>query len=383
MYSVEKTKGPNFARQFDYPLFLAVLLLSVIGIAVLHSATRVMPSGVNGDRIMLMQIIGMLIGVVLSVILSTIDYKDFKTLGVILYIVSIFLLILVLFIGKGEDQGSKSWFRLPVIGGSFQPSELAKITLILFISVFLERLKEGQKNPLSNLVKFVLYSALPIGLILLQPDYGTSFVFMFIIFVILFAYGIKYRYILGGFLASIPFFVFSWFFILKPYQKGRFLAFFYPEKYQQGSAYNVIKSMMAIGSGQLSGKGLYQGIQTQHMGVPVKESDFIFSVVGEELGFIGAAVILFLIFFILLRCLYIAKNSRDPYGSFIVVGIAGMLAFHFIENIGMCIGILPVTGIPLPFVSAGGSSMVTNYFAIGIVLSVSMRRKRTIFNSTQ
>ena len=138
---------------------------------------------------------------------------------------------------------------------------------------------------------------------------------------------------------------------------------------------------MAIGSGQIFGSGLYKGMQTQNDGVPVKESDFIFTVIGEELGFIGAIVVLILIFCILLRCIYIARNSRDLFGSYMVIGITAMLGYQFLQNIGMCVRLVPVTGIPLPFVSAGGSAMVTNYIAIGIALSVSVRRKKAIFNS--
>ncbi|MFZ5985961.1 MAG: FtsW/RodA/SpoVE family cell cycle protein, partial [Bacillota bacterium] len=172
-----------------------------------------------------------------------------------------------------------------------------------------------------------------------------------------------------------------WFFVLNEKRKDRIRVFFNPELDPLGSGWNVIRSKMAIGSGQIFGKGLFKGIQTQNSSVPVKESDFIFSVVGEELGFVGAVIILVLVFFILMRCVYIAKNARDSYGSFLVTGVTSFLAIHFIENIGMSIGLLPVTGIPLPFVSAGGSSMLTNYIAMGIVLSVSMRRQRVIFNT--
>jgi len=168
--------------------------------------------------------------------------------------------------------------------------------------------------------------------------------------------------------------------VLKPHQKKRILTFIFPGS-DSDASYQVDKARIAIGSGKLFGKGLYEGIQTQAEsgGVPIKESDFIFTVVGEELGFIGALVMIILIYFILMRCLYIAKNSRDKFGSFLVAGVTAMFAFHFIENIGMCVGVLPVTGIPLPFVSYAGTAMITNYVALGIVLSVSMRRKRTLF----
>jgi len=381
MYSVEKTKGINFFKQFDYTLFTAVLLLAACGMFVLRSATLVMPGGGDGNRIMLMQSIGLALGIILALVLSFVDYKDFKTIGFIFYILSTCLLLLVLFAGTGKSQvGTNGWFNF--MGVSFQPSELAKITLIVFISLFLERIKEGRKDRTANIIKFIVYSAIPIGLIALQPDVGTCMVFAFIILVMVFVAGIPYRYFLRALLVSLPLLAGSWF-LMKPYQKSRILSFFSPDQYAQDSAYNVIRAKIAIGSGRIYGKGLYQGIQTQRGWVPVKASDFIFSVVGEELGFIGAAALIVLIFFILLRCIYIAKNSRDAYGSFLVMGITGMFAFHYIENIGMCIGLLPVTGIPLPFVSSGGSAMVTNFIAVGIVLSVSMRRKKTIFNNTQ
>ncbi len=381
MYSVEKTRGLNFIRQFDYPLFIAVLLLSFIGLVVLSSATKVMPAGFNGSRMMLAQIAGLTIGVVCALILSVFDYKNFKLLGFLIYAVGILLLIAVLIIGT-RNYGSKSWFNIPGFG-TFQPSELAKITTILFVSVFLERIKEEARNKRGDIIKFLIYSMIPIGFVFLQPDFGTAMVFMFITFVMAFIGGLPFKYIGGLIIAAVPASLITWFFILNDIQRARFFSFLTPEKFQQGEAYNVLRAITAIGSGQLTGKGLYQGIQTQNLGVPVKWSDFIFSVVGEELGFVGCLAVVSLIAFILLRSIYIAKNSRDSYGSFVVIGITGMLAFHFIENIGMNIKLLPVTGIPLPFVSAGGSSMVTNFIAIGLVLSVSMRRKKTIFNSNE
>jgi rod shape determining protein RodA len=394
MYFVEKTKGFNFFKQFDYSLFLAVVLLSGIGMAVLTSATRVMPGGAKNmielfpgfeiNKIVITQAIGLMIGIVASLVISSIDYKDFRNLGILLYLFGIVLLVLVLIPGIGvEKQGARSWFELPVMG-SFQPAEIVKIAFIIFTSIFFERIKDGQKEKKYNKLKLLIYTVLPIGLVLKQPDAGTAMVFMFAFAVMVFICGVPFRYIfitLGTAFASAPF---LWMYVLKEHQKKRFYSFLTPEKYAQGDAYNVIKSKIAIGSGQIWGQGLMQGRQTQYeAGVPVKESDFIFSVVGEELGFIGAALILILIFFILLRCIYIARNSRDTYGAFLVVGLTGMMAFHFIENISMSMGLLPVTGIPLPFVSQGGSSMIANYVAVGVILSVSMRRKRVIFNNGQ
>lgn len=379
MYFVEKRKGINFFKNFDYPLFFAVLLLSAIGIVVLSSATRSMESG---RSIMLKQQISLLIGVFIALVLSATDYKDFKIVGIFLYSASIILLILVLYIGKGKEEwGSRSWLDLP-FSFSFQPSEIAKITTVIITAIFFERFKEGSKN-IKDIIKLVVYSAIPIFLILKQPDTGTAIVFVFIAASMIFVSGIKYRYILITIGASVVSAPFLWFFVLKDHQKWRIRTFINPELDPLGKGWQVLRSKLAIGSGQIYGKGLYRGIQTQNGGVPISESDFIFSVVGEELGFIGAIIILVIIFFILMRCLYIARNSRDHYGAFLVVGLTSMLAFHFIENIGMCVGVLPVTGIPLPFISAGGSALITNYFAIGIILSVSIRRKKTIFDSNQ
>jgi rod shape determining protein RodA len=285
----------------------------------------------------------------------------------------------VLVFGTGDNLGSRSWINIK--GFSFQPSELAKIAFIMVISIFLERISEGQKK--YNIIKLLAYSAFLMGLVVAQKDFGTTAVFIFMFFVMLFICKLPYKYIfmmIGGLMAAAPF---MWFFVLNDERKGRIISFIFPELDPQDSGFNVLRSKYAIGSGQLTGKGLFEGVQTQNSMVPVKDSDFIFSVIGEELGFIGAAVVVFLVFFILIRCIYVAKNSRDPYGAFLTVGVAGMLAFHAFENIGMSIGILPVTGIPLPFVSKGGSALLSYYMAIGIVLSVSIRRKRVLFNNSQ
>lgn len=377
MYFVEKTKGLNFFKHFDYLLFFAILILSGIGLLVLYSATRSM---VTGDMLMIKQIIGITLGVVLALIITTIDYKDFKVLGIVFYLISIFLLVYVSFKGTiGKSLGSNSWISLPG-GFSFQPSEIAKITFVIVISIFLDRIKEGQGK--HNVLKLIIYSAFPLGLVLAQPDYGTALVFVFILCIMLFIYGIKYKYIFGTFLLSIPVFGLIWISpLLNEARKNRIRVFLDPNLDRQGAGYQILRSMRTIGSGQTYGKGILQGIQTQRNTVPVKESDFIFTVIGEELGFVGSTIILVLIFFILIRCIYIAKNSRDFFGSMLVIGLAAMIGFHVIENIGMCIGLLPITGIPLPFISSGVSSLITNYIAIGIILSVSMRRKRAIFNS--
>jgi rod shape determining protein RodA len=288
---------------------------------------------------------------------------------------------LVLLFGSGEELGNKNWIN--IAGFSLQPSELAKIAYIILAAVFLERIKDSAEKKKSDIIKFAVYSCIAIGFVLLQKDLGTALVFLFIFFLFIYSVGIPYRYIfiISGILTlSLPF---IWVYVLNDKRKERILTFLSPERDPQGGGYHVIMSKMAIGSGQFWGQGYGSGLQTQSGNVPVNESDFIFSVVGEEFGFIGGLIIILLGLAILLKCIHIAKNSSDSYGSFLVVGVTGMLAFNFIENIGMSIGLLPVTGLPLPFVSQGGTAVLADYIAIGLVLSVSTRRKKGRFASGQ
>ncbi len=383
MYYVEKTKGTDYFKQFDYPLFAAVLLLSAYGIITLKSALG--DPGING--VWLKQLICLGIGIIAALTISAIDYKDFRTLGIVLYIGSIALLILVLIIGD-ERNGTKGWIEVPLIGG-FQPSEFAKVAFVVIVPLFFERLSEG-KDIGKNVIKLIIYALLPIGLVLLQPDVGTAMVFVFALLVILFVFGIPYRYFLiaiGTFMATAPV---LWFFVIPqkfPHIRDRIMTFIFPESDLLGDGLQVYRSKVTIGSGQIFGKGIFhglkEGVTSSIFNVPEKESDFIFSVIGEETGFIGSVIFVAIVFFLLFRCIHISMNARDPYGSYMAVCVAAMLGFHFIENIGMCIGVLPVTGIPLPFVSQGNSSLIANYLNIGILLSVSMRRKKTIFNSSQ
>ncbi len=392
MYYVEKTKGTDYFKQFDYPLFAAVLLLSAYGIIALRSAlgspssTDTLVPGVS--NVWLKQVICLGIGIIAAIVISAIDYKDFKTLGIVLYLGSIALLVLVLIIGK-ETNGTMGWIEVPVIGG-FQPSELSKVAYVVIVPLFFERLKEG-KNVGKNVVKLIIYALLPIGLVLLQPDVGTAMVFVFAFVVLLFIYGIPYKYFLiaiGAFAAAAPI---IWLYVLPmkrfDHIRNRILTFIFPENDLLGAGLQVYRSKVTIGSGQIFGKGIFYGLResgtSSMFNVPANETDFIFSVIGEEMGFIGSVIFVLIVFFLLFRIIQISMSARDMYGSYMAICVAAMLGFHFIENIGMCIGVMPVTGIPLPFVSQGNSSLIANYLNIGILLSISMRRKKTIFNSSQ
>lgn len=381
MLFVEKIKGINVAKQFDYMLFFSVLILSIIGIVVLDSATHSMPMEKH-TRYMKVQLLSLILGIIIALVISLVDYKYyFKNVGILFYLFNVGLLVYVLFRGIGDKSwGSRSWISVPGLG-NFQPSELAKIAFVICVSMYLERIIENKSA--ENIIKLLIFSAIPIVLVAAQKDYGTTLVFIFIFFVTIYIAGVKYKYIfmsIGALLMTTPF---LWIFLLNDKRKQRIIEFISPGSDKLNASYQLGKAEMAIGSGQLFGSGLYKGIQTQNDGVPIKESDFIFTVIGEELGFIGAVFLIILILCILIRCIYIAKNSRDLFGSYLVIGLTAMLGFHFVQNIGMCVRLLPVTGIPLPFVSSGGSAMITNYIAIGIILSVSTRRKRKLYNSKQ
>ena len=373
MYFVEERRKKSIYKRFDLALFLPIILLSIFGLLVVRSATITRLDG--GVKIIIVQSISLLIGVACAIVISFLDYRDMDILVKIAYAVSCVLLVVVLIIGRGDQYGSRSWIK---IGGfSFQPAELAKITFVLVVSRALAKLKEKSSPTFRDLLELCAYTAIPILLVIIQKDFGTTCVFLAIFFVLLFIYGLSMKYVLGligAFVASMPL---AWFFLLNEKRRDRIRVFLNPELDPLGSGMNVLRSKMTIGSGRLFGKGLFSGVQTQNSAVPVKESDFIFSVIGEETGFIVSVLVVLTFLFIILRCVHIAKNSRDDYGKLIVMGFAAMIGVHFVENIGMNIGILPVTGIPLPFISQGGTAMITNFMAIGFILSVSARKKKS------
>lgn len=349
------------------PVFLIPLALTVFGIIIVRSATGTLPDG--GIRVVMMQILGFIIGLVSAILLSKINIRSVKHFGGYLFLGSFAMLVLVLIIGTGADEfGSKSWFRFGFI--SFQPAEVAKLTFIIISAVFLERIRKKQDLQM-NYIKLFFYSGIIIILILLQKDYGMVAVFVFIFMVMLFIAGISRKFILaamGLVVTSLPI---VWFFLLNDARKNRIYVFLNPEMDPLGAGFNVVQSKLAIGSGRLFGQGLFNGYLNNRALVPVKESDFIFAVVGEELGFIGTIVVVILFTVFLFRILYLAKNTQEGFRSLVCYGIFAMFAFHFIQNVAMTIGLLPVTGLPLPFISAGGTALLSYYLAIGILAAIS------------
>lgn len=365
----------NLIKNTDYVVLICVLILVTVGVIGIYSAGY--NTNVNKDEY-IKQIIWFSLSFVMMIVIWLIDYNIFDIGGYILYAINLVLLAVVLFMPS--IMGASSWFNFG--GFLYQPSELMKIGYIICSAKFISLYKNGlnkasKKRNIIYISILALLFILPVGLILMQPDFGTAVAFCFILAFMLFKSGIKYRYIFMGIGIVIILVPIVYSFLLNPTQQERIKVFLDPELDPLGSGYNAIQSKIAVGSGMLFGTGLLQGAQTQYGYLPIKSSDFIFSVISEEMGFIVSTCVVIVYAVLLIKLVWISKNARDDFSSFMVIGVAGMMFFHFAQNIGMTIGLLPITGVPLPFVSYGGSSMITNCFAIAIVLNVSARKSKS------
>ncbi len=372
-----KKKGTvrAFLQKLDYVLISTALILALCGIVVIFSATRSLD---NGTRQMIVQIVAVMLGIGLMLILANIDYESYTDFAKQIYIGSAVILIFVLIFGQGkEETGANSWIRIAGIG--IQPSELVKLSFAVTFSIHLSKVKENI-NSIRTVFMLFLHFALLFGLVILQNDTGTALVFLFMFLCMLFVADISYKYVLSAIAAGVASLPLFWF-LLSPYQKNRILVFLNPERDAAGAGFQVMQSKIAVGSGQVTGRGYLQGPQNQLGMLPEKNTDFIYGVVGEEFGFIGSLLILGLLLLLIARCIYVAQKAKNDMGSYLCIGIAAMFLFHTFENICMCIGLMPVTGIPLPFISYGGSSVLTNFMAVGLVLSVWTRRRVLNFGS--
>ena len=363
-------------RNLDFFLISIVLIICAIGLTVVYSATC---GGAGRGRpddpfaYFKRQLAAFIVGTACIVLVLTIDYNLIRRIHLLFYWGNIAMLALVLVVGK-RISGAERWIRF----GSFalQPSEPAKIAVILTLANFLA---DADMDSRRDLIFAMAYVALPTGLVLLENDLGTAIVFVCITIGMLFVAGMRLRDLtfMLGFGALISPLVF--FFGLKEYQRARILTFINPYADPTGTGYNVIQSTIAIGSGGFFGKGLFQSTQVRLNFLPAHHTDFIFSVIGEELGFLGGIAVLIIYTLILWRCLAAASTAKDPFGQLIASGIASMLLIHILINIGMTMSLMPVTGIPLPFLSYGGSSLMANLIAIGLVLNINMRRHKILF----
>ena len=402
----------------DLWLWAAMSVLLLIGLLAIFSCTHSLQAKFGVDSLLFVkrQLLSLLVGGVGLAIFAYFDYKRFKKATPYFYVGILVLLALILFAG-GNGKSAQRWFQLGSF--SFQPSELSKIVMVLVLAAFFAKRKE-LKTFYEN-GSLLLLVSLPFLLIFKQPDLGTALVFFFILVGMLTASGSSTKLLvflvtpmvsimlrpmpqvwivyllaiaLALFLTRASFW--DWLFVLginlavgvampfiwgmlKAYQRQRVLVFLNPGLDPYGAGYHSLQSKIAIGSGGLFGKGFLRGTQTQLQFIPEQHSDFIFSVIGEEFGFIGASLVLALFAIIVWRAVVIAGEADTPFGSLLAYGVASMTAFHVIANIGMTLGLLPVVGMPLPFVSYGGSSLLMNMISMGLLQSISMRRHKLIF----
>ncbi|MFJ9316308.1 rod shape-determining protein RodA [Pimelobacter simplex] len=362
--------------EIDRVLLAAVLLLSVLGCLLVWSATLERNDLTGGDTraFLLKQVVNVVIGLGLMALVVVTDHRWVRILAPIGYLIAIGGLLLVLVMGSTVN-GSRSWLMLG--GMSFQPSELAKLAVIVGMAlVVAERSDRRWRDRVGTLdvVLMLLVAGVPAVLILAQPDLGTMLVLTATVFGVIAASGADRRWLgllaVGG-IGAAAFAVVSG--MLKEYQVDRFLAFTNPALDPKGAGYNVEQARIAVGNGGLFGQGLFQGSQTQSGFVPEQHTDFVFTVAGEELGLAGAALIVLLLGVILWRALRIAARTDDVFGRIAAAGIACWFGFQAFQNIGMCLGIMPVTGVPLPFVSYGGSSMFAGMLAVGLLQNIHLR----------
>jgi len=312
------------------------------------------------------QLVWVGIGVVVLLVVASIDYHFFAEHIPGVYVASVLLLAAVLIFGR-TVSGAQSWFRIGSLL-SIQPSELTKLVVIIALARYFSGIQQKYLNWKQILTAIVL-CGVPLLLVALQPDLGSAMTFVPILAVGLFVRGVRPSTIAAGVVAVVLLLIPTWY-LLQDYQKDRILTFMQPETDPYGRGYQVIQSKIAIGAGGLWGTGLFEGSQNQLGFLPTRHTDFIFSVVAEELGFIGVTITLALLMALVMRALGAAMKPRDTLGTFIVMGVVGLFVFHILVNVGMVIGFMPITGIPLPFLSYGGSSVLTAFAALGLVASV-------------
>lgn len=364
-------------RHADFQLLTIVLLLCAIGAVGIYSCTKseLAASGEPKTAKLTMQLVWLVIGIGIMAVTMTVDTGRLRGLAWPIYLVVMVLLVIVLL--GGAVREANRWISLGP--ANLQPAELAKLAVIVMLGAVVARVDE-EKRDFVFLLKTLAYVAAPAFLILLQPDLGTPIVLFFVWLVMMFVLGASPVH-LGAFaLAAVMLFAGAWGFeLIQPHQKARLTSFVNPQKDPYGTAYQLRQSLIAVGSGHLWGQGLFHGKQSQTAFIPDQETDFIFTVIAEELGFVGAASVVVLYGLLLYRGLAVAASAPTVFARVVAAGIVAMLLLQVFSNIGMTVGLAPVKGMALPFLSYGGSSLVTNMIAIGILQSIYMRREQIVF----
>ena len=373
---LNSSKRGNRTFRFDILFFLAVLLISTFGVLIVYSATRSsMPGGVVDPAYYLKrQSIFLGAAIMIFAGIQFINYKKIRDLWWIAAAAGVISLVAVLIFGY-EVNGSKSWIDLGLF--PVQPSEFSKISMIVTISALLAKRRTEKENHISfkKVALASLSAVVFIVLVLLEPDFGTALIFLVIFLGMLFVSGANFFYVLGIAAAAVGGFIGALQMgIIKQYQLDRILIFLKPEVSTSGAGYNLYQSKMAIGSGGFMGKGLFLGTQTNLSYVPEHHTDFIFSVIGEELGFMGGLLVISVLGFIIWKCFQIASRSNNSFGMLMASGVGFMILAQVVINIGMTIGIMPIIGIPLPFLSSGGSSLLSTMFGVALVSIVNIYR---------
>ncbi len=360
-------------KNFEWGILICTIILLAIGLVALFSATQNSDYEEFKKQIMW---IGISIPVIVVVIL--VDYEILAKISPVIYGLSLISLVAVLF--TEPINGATSWFNIGPF--SFQPAEFAKIAVVLFMANVIVKLQQKGRDEINRFWKLGIILAtvgVPTLLIIKQPDYGTALAFLVALIFMLYVAGINKKYIITAVLLVVILVPLAYFFILPDHAKARIDVYLNPNLDPRGDGYNIIQSKLAIGAGQIFGMGLFKGNQTQLGYLYPKTTDFIFAVISEEMGFVVAGAIIVLYVILITKSIQVAKTAKDDLGSYIATGIVGIFFFHMLENIGMTMGLLPITGIPLPFVSYGGSSMLTNLTLIAILLNISTRRKKAMF----
>jgi rod shape determining protein RodA len=360
-------------RSFDLQLATYAALLLCFGLAMAYSNTATSGDGVfDGSSVFLRALMWTAIAVAVFLVATTFDYHWLKTFAWPLYLVQLGLLAMTLAIGGGVG-GTSRW--VSIFGLQFQFSELAKVLMIVVLANYLGS-RVGRLGSLWAMLGAGILAGPPFLLVLMQPDLGTALVFGAILVATLFMSGASLRWLGILFAAAMAAFPFVWTYVLADYQKARLTSFLNPLADIQGTGYQLYQAQIAVGAGGWFGVGLTNGSQNAAGLLPVQDTDFVFAILAEELGFVGALVVLGLFVALLWRVLTAGWRSKDPFGTIFACGVAAMLLFQLFENVGMVIGIMPITGIPLPFISHGGASLISIALALGILQSINIRQGR-------
>lgn len=357
----------RISKNIEWPILICTILLVIIGLIALFSATQ----NAEYDEFK-KQIMWIAISVPFIIAFVLVDYETIAKISPVFYVIMLILLVGVLF--TQPINGATSWYVFSSM--SFQPAEFSKIFVIIFLALIMSKMAEKGRKEISRPTRLLILCiilAIPLLLIIKQPDYGTGLAFCVAFIMMLFAAGIDKKYIITGFLLLAITLPLLYFFVLPDHAKKRIEVFLNQDLDPRGAGYNLTQSKLAIGAGELLGMGLLKGNQTQLGYLSPKTTDFIFSVIGEEMGFITTATIVIIYVILITKAIYVAKTAKDNLGSYIAIGIAGIFLFHMTENIGMTIGLLPITGVPLPFVSYGGTSYLILSLGIGITLNISSK----------